>query len=120
MVHLAMEAQSQYMTQSSNDIQNTSHNTAHSDATTALVRYPPKEADVSSLHRDMSVTTELNTTQKGKEKQRPKPVYEVKKDRARKSSSSQAHLEKVEDGGYDKELDEIEKDLNGIWDEDGM
>lgn len=106
MINLAMEVRSQYMTLSSNDddIQSTSHN-IDSDTTMALVQYPQKEAHISSLNRDMSGTTGSNATWKGKEKQETELVG--------KSPSSQAHLERAENG-YNKELDEMEKDMEKI------
>ncbi len=110
MINLAMEVRSQYMTQSSNDdnIQSTSHN-IDSDTTTALVQHPLKEVHVSSLKRNTSGTTGSNATQKGKEKQET--------ERVGKSPSSQAHLERAENR-YNEELDEMEKDMEKIWDED--
>ncbi len=112
MIHLAMETRRQYMVLSPNDEQKALGNIAHGDATAALVRPPLKDVHTPTSNGNTSNRTKPSKTRKGKENERPKPVHGHKENRMAESS--------LQDTAVDKELDAIERDLDGIWEEDSM
>lgn len=89
----------------SGDKRAASEDITHGDETAASVQHSPKDVLDSRLNEDASV--------EGKEPER-------QKDQAGDSSSSQSHLKRTEYELDDDELNEIEKDLDRIWSEEGM